>query len=156
MNYNNDAEVEVKDIIYETNSLGFNDVIHGKFVVHILRDHKETELIMTFFKCPKGATGVCDQNPKEYIEKVNCPRFHKDDTGPWHMFAPAIDKRNLCAEIKGEYDINGAKIESRFFEKYMTIEEGHYRIKLIHHLPGENMDIKNLRGCIELDFDIIA
>lgn len=29
------------------------------------------------------------------------------------------------------------------------------RIKNIHHLPGENMEAKNLRACIELDFDIL-
>lgn len=72
------------------------------------------------------------------------------------MFAPAIDKRNPCAEIQGEYNIIGAKLEGRFLEKYMTVEEGHYRIRFLHHLPGENFDTKNLRGCIELDFDITA
>lgn len=65
------------------------------------------------------------------------------------MFAPAIDKRNLCAEIMGEYLINGAKLEGRFLEKYMKVEDGHYRIKMISHLKGENFDIPNLRGCLE-------
>jgi hypothetical protein len=156
MNYQNDAEVEIKDIEYERNSLGFVDTIHGKFVVHIHREHKETELVMNIFRCEKGATGICGENLKEYIEAVDCKRFLNDATGPWHMFAPAIDKRNMCAEITGEYNIKGAKIEGRFFEKYMAIEEGHYRIKVVHHLPGENFDVKNLRACIEMDFDILA
>lgn len=156
MDYQNDAEVEVMDIIYQKNQLGFVDVLHGKFVVHIRRDHKDTELVITFFKCAVGATGTCSENPKTVIEKLDCQRFHNDQTGPWYMFAPAIDKRNMCVESKGQFDINGAKIEGRFFEKYMTVEVGHYRIKLLHHLPGETMDIKNLRGCIELDFDIYA
>jgi hypothetical protein len=70
--------------------------------------------------------------------------------------APAIDKRNVCAEIKGEYNIKGAVLEGRFLEKYMTVEDGHYRIRFLHHLPGESMDVKNLRGCVELDFDIVV
>lgn len=93
--------------------------------------------------------------------------------------APALDKRNVCAEIKGEYDIKAAKMEGRFLKKYMTVEDGHYRyvkllphelnshksieasffihrIQFLHHLPGESMDIKNLRGCVELDFDIVV
>lgn len=156
LNYQNDAEVEVTDVVYERNAQGFADTLHGKFLVHTRRDHKDTELVITFSKCPPGATGICTDNAKEFIEAVDCKRFHDDDTGPWHMFAPAIDKRNLCAELKGEFDITGAKMESRFFEKYMKIEEGHFRIRMLHHLPHESMDIKNLRGCIELDFDIIA
>lgn len=43
------------------------------------------------------------------------------------MYAPAMDKRNPCAESKGEFDLIGAKIEPQYLEKYMTIEEGHYR-----------------------------
>lgn len=156
LDYLNDAEVEVMDISYVTNELGFNDVLNGKFVVHVRRDHKDTELVLSFFKCPKGATGPCAENQKDFVEQVDCKRFHSDDTGPWHMFSPAIDKRNPCAESMGKFDIIAAKIEARFFEKYMAIEEGHYRIKCIHHLPGETMDVKNLRGCIEIDFDIYA
>lgn len=86
MNYQNDAEVEVKDIIYEKNAQGFYDTLSGKFLVHILRDHKETELVLTFYKCPKGFVGICTENPKEVIEAVDCKRFLTDATGPWHMF----------------------------------------------------------------------
>ena len=156
MNYQNDAEVEIKDIIYDSNSSGFADVVHGKYVVHVHRDHTDTELVMTIFKCPKGATGMCSEKLLEVTEPLDCQRFLTDATGPWHMFAPATDKRNVCAETKGEFEFASAKIEARFFEKYMTVEEGHYRVKSLYHLPGANMDIKNLRGCIELDFDIYA
>jgi hypothetical protein len=155
MNYPTEAEIEVKDIIYQSNSQGFFDTVSGKFVVHVLRDHKETELVITFFKCPKGSTGYCTEDGKDFVEAVDCKRFLKDATGPWHIFAPAVDKRNVCAETKGEFNIKGAKLEARFIEKYMVIEEGHYRIRFIHHLPHESMDIKNLRACVELDFDIV-
>lgn len=156
MDYLNDAEVEVKDVIYERNANGFADVMHGKFTVHFDRDHKETELIMTIFKCAKGSVGMCKDNPTEYIEDLSCERFQTDKTGPWYIFSPAMDKRNLCAELAGEFELNGAKFEAQYLEKYMTIEEGHYRIKALYHLPHETMDIRNLRGCIEVDFDIIA
>jgi hypothetical protein len=86
LNYENEAEIEVKDITYEKNALGFYDTLSGKFVVHIRRDHQETELVFTFYKCAKGATGVCTENPKEFIEAVDCKRFLNDATGPWHMF----------------------------------------------------------------------
>lgn len=156
MNYQNDAEVEVKAITYERKPEGFADTLHGRFVVHIPRDHKQTELVMTFYKCPKDAVDVCKENAKEFVEDLDCVRFHNDATGPWHMFAPAMDIRNVCAESQGEYELNGARMEGRFLEKYMTVEEGHYRIKMLYHLPGESFDVKNLRGCVELDFDIIA
>ena len=150
MNYPNDAEIEVKDIVYQKNAQGFYDSIDGKFVVHIHRDHEETEVIITFYKCLKGTTEICLENSVDFVEALDCKRFLKDDSGPWHMFAPAIDKRNVCAEIMGEYNIKGAKMEARFIEKYMKIEEGHYRIRFVHHLPGENMDLKNLRACVEV------
>lgn len=173
LNYQNDAEVEVKDIIYERNDKNFVEVLHGKFVVHIRRDHQDTEIVLTFYKCAPGTAGDCKENPREFIESIDCKRFQTDQTGPWAMFAPAIDKRNVCVEFKGEFEINGAKIAAPYLEKYMTIEEGRYRwveasskrsklltqsfsrIKVIHHLPGTTMDVKNLRGCIELDFDIL-
>lgn len=134
LNYENDAEVEVTEVNYQANAQGFQDVLNGKFVVHIRREHKETELVMTISKCAKGSTGICTENPTEFTESVDCKRFRTDTTGPWHMFAPAIDKRNICAEIKGEYNITGAQIKAEQLEKYMTIEEGHFRIRMLHHL----------------------
>lgn len=86
MNYENEAEVEVKDITYEKNAQGFYDTLNGKFVVHILRDHQETELVLSFYKCPKDATGICTESLKEVVEAVDCKRFLTDATGPWHMF----------------------------------------------------------------------
>lgn len=86
MNYQNDAEVEVKDIIYEKNADGFYDTLSGKFVVHIYRDHQETEAIITFFKCAKGVTEICTENSKKFVESLDCNRFLTDDSGPWHMF----------------------------------------------------------------------
>lgn len=128
MDYKNAAEVEVKDVTYEANAEGFFDALHGKFVVHILRDHKDTEIINFFFKCPKGdKKEICDIEFNSKIEDMSCEKFHTDKTGPWAMFAPAIDKRNPCAERQGEFDITYAKIESRYIEKYMSIEEGRYR-----------------------------
>lgn len=82
MNYKNDAEIEAFGITYMKNEQGFADTIDGKFIVHINREHKETEAVITFYKCPKGATGICTENPKEFIEALSCQRFLKDDTGP--------------------------------------------------------------------------
>lgn len=154
LDYKNDAEIEIMNIVYQKNSRGFRDTISGEFLVHVYREHKETELVMWFYKCPKDATGICDKNKVEFIENLTCKRFLTDDTGPWHMFAPAIDKRNICAELMGTYSITNAKVESRFLDKYMTIEDGHYRIKTMHHVIGEDFNAKNLRSCIEVDFDI--
>lgn len=127
LNYQNDAEVEVKEVYFEKNAQGYADVLHGKFIVHAHRDHKEPEVIITFYKCAKGSEGICTENPSEFIENVSCARLHSDKTGPWYMYAPAIDKRNPCVEVMGEYDLLGAKIEGQYIEKYMTVEEGHYR-----------------------------
>lgn len=127
LNYENDAEIEVSDIIYEKNALGFADVLHGKFLVHIHRSHELTELILTTFKCPKGASGTCNENPKDFIESLSCERFQTDQTGPWYMFAPAVDKKNPCGELSGTFEIIGAKMEAQYLQKYMTVEEGHYR-----------------------------
>lgn len=154
MDYKNDAEVEIMNIVYQRNAKNFIDTISGEFLVHVSRDHKATELVLWFYKCPKGSTGFCDQNKAEFIEPMTCKRFLEDDSGPWHMFAPAIDKRNVCAEYQGQYSITNATIFTHHVEKYMKVEEGHYRIKSIYHLPGEDFSVKNLRGCIEIDFDI--
>lgn len=71
------------------------------------------------------------------------------------MFRNAVDKRNSCAESVGEWELNGAKIESEYFKDYINIEEGRFRMRFIYHLPNEAMDAKFLRGCIEMDFDIL-
>lgn len=154
LDYQNDAEVETMNIVYQRNAKNFVDTVSGEFMVHVQREHKDTELVLWFFKCPKGSTGVCSENKKEFTENLNCKRFLEDDSGPWHMFAPAMDKRNVCAEAQGRYSITNATIFARHVEKYMKVEEGHYRIKTIYHLPGEDFSVRNLRGCIELDFDI--
>lgn len=156
MNYPNDAEVEVLDVVYERNDKGFTDILHGKYHVHVKADHKDTELIMTIFKCPKGTTGTCKENPKEFIEKIDCERFLNDQSGPWYMFAPAMDTKNICAETDGTFEFFRAHLSGKYLEKYMTVEEGSYRIRMLYHLPGESMDLKNLRGCIEIDFDVVG
>lgn len=127
LDYENDAEIEVRNIIYERNEQGLVDVLHGKFVVHIHREHEETEVILTIFRCPKGATGICTENGVDYLEALDCHRFQNDKTGPWYMFAPAVDKTNPCGERMGQYEITGAKIDGQYLEKYMPVEEGHYR-----------------------------
>lgn len=154
MDYKNDAEVEILNIVYQENAKKFVDTISGEFLVHITANHAETELVMAFYKCAKGSTGVCNENESQFVEQVNCQRFLEDDTGPWHMFAPAMDERNVCAEIQGQYRITNATLYQKHLEKYMKIEQGHYRVKALYHLPGEDFSIRNLRGCVELDFDI--
>lgn len=72
----------MKDITYEANSEGFRDAIHGKFVVHLLRDHTETEVVIVFFKCPKGETGICGTKFNEVVEDLGCKRFQTDKSGP--------------------------------------------------------------------------
>lgn len=156
MDYQNDAEVEVIDIVYQPNDKNFYDTLSGGFLVHVTREHKETELALWFYKCAKGSTGICQENKMEYVEAVDCKRFLEDDSGPWHMFAPALDKSNVCAQYQGRYSITNATLYAKHLEKYMKIEEGHYRIKSMYHLPGEDFSIRNLRGCVEIDFDIIA
>lgn len=91
----------------------------------------------------------------EVTEIMDCKRFVSDQTGPWYIFAPAMDPANVCAHIMGEYDFKGAHLNGKFIEKYMAIEKGHYRIKMLSHVKGENMDLNNLKGCFELDFDIV-
>lgn len=109
---------------------------------------------MTLYKCPPDTPGLCKENEKSFTEALTCNRFLTDSSGPWFMFAPAMDPKNVCAKAVGEYDFNGAHLNSTFVEKYMTVEEGRYRIRMITHVPGKDMDIKNLRSCVELDFDI--
>lgn len=83
MDYLNDAEVEVKGITMETNANGFNDVLHGKFLVHVHRDHKDTELVLIISKCPPGATGICTENSESFTTDMDCVKFHSDKSGPW-------------------------------------------------------------------------
>lgn len=83
LNYQNDAEIEVKDITYERNQLGFIDVVHGKYVVHFLRDHQMTELIINTFQCTPESTGICGDNSKDYLIALSCERFLSDKSGPW-------------------------------------------------------------------------
>jgi hypothetical protein len=155
LDYPKDAEVEVRDVIYEKNAAGFVDTLHGKYIVHLLANHIESELIMTFYKCDKLTNGLCVENPRDFTENLTCMRFLTDKTGPWYIFAPSVDQMNICMQFEGTYEFKGAKIQGEFLQKYMEIEEGHYRIRLLNHLPHENMDLKNLCGCIELDFDIL-
>jgi hypothetical protein len=142
-------------VTYEKNDKGFVDILHGKYVVHVHADHSDSELVMLFYSCPPGATGTCNENRKEFVEKLDCERFLSDSSGPWYAFAPAMDQRNVCATLTGTYDFYRAHVNGSFVEKYMDVKEGHYRIKAVHHIPGENMDTKNMRSCIEMDFDIL-
>jgi hypothetical protein len=154
MDYKKDAEIEVQNVAYIKNENGFADVLHGKYVVHVHSDNEDSEFVMMFYKCPSGSTGLCKDNEKIYTENLDCKRFLTDPSGPWFMFAPAMDPANVCAKKAGDFDFNGAHLNATFVEKYMTVEEGHYRIRMINHVPGKDMDVKNLRACIELDFDI--
>ncbi|XP_070509032.1 uncharacterized protein [Chironomus tepperi] len=156
LDYTQDAEIEVADVTYEANEMGFYDTLHGKYIVHIHQlDHIDIELVITFFKCPKGAVGPCKNVLKEYVESITCKRFLEDKSGPWYVFAPAMDTKNLCAKLVGTYQFTKAHLNGTYIENYMDIEEGHYRIRMLNHVPGRNMDIKNLRGCVEIDFDIV-
>lgn len=156
MDYPNQADIQVKDVIYEKNDKGLVDIVHGKYQVHVHSADIASELIMTFYKCPSGSKDLCKDNPREISEKMDCKRFLSDKSGPWYMFAPAMDPANVCARIMGEYEFKGAHLNEKFVENYMTVEEGHFRIRMLNHVQGKDMDIKNLRGCVELDFDILS
>ncbi|KAG5666346.1 hypothetical protein PVAND_014381 [Polypedilum vanderplanki] len=155
IDYQKDSDIEVKDVTYEKNEKSFVDILHGKYIVHVHNDHSDSEIVFTFFSCPLGSTAPCKDNPKQYIEKIDCERFLTDSTGPWYVFAPAMDQRNVCATATGSFDFTRAHLNSTFVEKYIDIKEGHYQIKVVHHVPGESMDTKNMRSCIEFDFDIL-
>lgn len=118
-------------------------------------DAKGTELIITTYRCEKSAPGVCTDNAKEFIEPMDCKRYHEDKSGPWYMFAPAMHEDNKCAERIGDFPFNGAVMKGEYLEQYMALGSGRYRIKMLFHKLGENREIINFRGCVELDFDVL-
>lgn len=171
-----DAHVSIRDVIYETNSDGLFDTIHGKYDVRTLSDAKEqNELIITISKCISGEKNCELLN--EFIVQMNCVDFHNPKkTGPWSMFSEAMDRNNKCAEIpvglnllllltssllmsnqkfQGEYDFSGALLKEHYLNDFLASGVGQYRIKMLFHKLGVNRDLPNLRGCIEMDFDLL-
>jgi hypothetical protein len=172
----NEAQVHVVSVDYQMEPDNTCYILHGTYEIKVSMASGENELFISTYNCPKGAPSPCTDNEVVYKEAIDCERFHNDKTGPWYMFAPAIDQSDKCVEKKvrfssnechsdikipcnntqGIFDFNGAILKGEYLENYMALGEGRYRVKMLFHKLGEDMEIEHLRGCIELDFDILA
>jgi hypothetical protein len=85
---------------------------------------------------------------------MSCERYHNDQ-GPWTMFSSAMHVDNKCAENYGDFEFNGAVMKWSYLQKYLSAGPGRYRLRMLAHIVGENLELVNLRGCIELDFDVL-
>lgn len=51
------------------------------------------------WRCGKGSTDTCLENPEHFIEVLHCERFHKDITGPWAMIADGMADHSKCGAV---------------------------------------------------------
>jgi hypothetical protein len=57
--------------------------------------------------------------------------------------------------LQGEFALNSAQLKSSYVKGYSGMGVGRYRKKMLFHKKNTKMNVKNYRGCLELDFDIV-
>ncbi|XP_053673546.1 uncharacterized protein LOC128723806 [Anopheles nili] len=147
--------ISLGTVKYDRDSEGVCDTLHAEYDVRETSDTVEWELILTTYQCELQNAIVCLDNPKEYIEQMHCDRFHSDETGPWHFISNSMTNGDRCGRRTGRFNLDAAVLKMKYLEQYIAQGKGTYRIRMLFHIPGTNMDTLNVRGCCEMDFDVI-
>ncbi|XP_055641846.1 uncharacterized protein LOC129778766 [Toxorhynchites rutilus septentrionalis] len=150
-----EADVALTKVSYDRDADGVCNTIHAEYHVRKPSDDVEWELVITSYKCPLGSTTICLENPQEYVEPMHCDRFHSDDTGPWFMLSSSMTNGDRCGRVEGFYNLDAAVLKINYLHRYLELGKGTYRVRMLFHVPGTGMEQKNMKGCCEMDFDVI-
>lgn len=66
-----------------------------------------------------------------------------------------IDSISSVRSQQGRYNLDAAVLKIKYLEQYIAMGLGTYRVRMLFHIPGTNMETLNVRGCCEMDFDVI-
>ncbi|XP_040169012.1 uncharacterized protein LOC120903564 [Anopheles arabiensis] len=151
----NEMPISLETVRFDRDSEGVCDTLHAEYEVRESSDDVEWELIITTYQCEQQTAKICLDNPKEYIEPMHCDRFHSDDSGPWFFIASSMTNGDRCGRMTGRYNLDAAVLKIKYLEQYIAMGKGTYRVRMLFHIPGTNLDTLNVRGCCEMDFDVI-
>ncbi|XP_052869104.1 uncharacterized protein LOC128274825 [Anopheles cruzii] len=147
--------ISVETVRYDRDADGVCNTLHAEYEVRESSDHVDWELIITTYKCPLQNSVTCLENPREHIEPMHCDRFHSDDSGPWFMLASAMIDGDRCGRVTGRFNLDTAVMKIKYLDQYVAMGEGTYRVRMMFHIPGTSVETLNVRGCCEMDFDVI-
>ncbi|XP_065076236.1 uncharacterized protein LOC135699821 [Ochlerotatus camptorhynchus] len=154
LNYDK-VPIALTKVSYDRDADGVCNTLHAEYEVRKTTEDIAWELILTSYKCPLGSTAICLDNPKEYIEPMHCERFHSDDSGPWFMLASAMTNGDKCGRHEGVFNLDAAVMKIKYLHSYTDLGKGTYRVRMLFHIPGTDLAERNVKGCCELDFDVI-
>ncbi|ETN57832.1 antennae-specific protein [Anopheles darlingi] len=147
--------IALQSVNYDRDADGVCNTLHAEYEVREANDNIDWELIITTYKCEPQNSVICLDNAMEHIEPMHCDRFHSDDTGPWFMIAAAMSNGDRCGRVPGRYNLDAAVLKIKYLEQYIAMGPGTYRVRMLFHIPGTDMETLNVRGCCEMDFDVI-
>ncbi|XP_039429784.1 uncharacterized protein LOC120413142 [Culex pipiens pallens] len=148
--------VSLTKVTFDRDADGVANTMHAEYDVRAASEEVQWELILTSYKCPLGGgSTICVDNPKEYVEEMHCDRFHADDSGPWFMLSSAMSNGDKCGRAEGHFNLDSAILKIKYLQAYTELGTGTYRIKMLFHVPHTDMAEKNVKGCCEMDFDVI-
>lgn len=141
-------------IDYHIDEGGYCDIVHGNVAVTSV-DTDPLELNMTLYKCEEpGMKTPCMESPTYHIESLDCERLMNDTSGPWHMFTSGMDE-GQCGDLIGNFPLSFARLRLEYLMKYLDVYDASwntFRLKMYF----ESTRDKIIRGCIELDFELMA
>ncbi|XP_055597592.1 uncharacterized protein LOC129747407 [Uranotaenia lowii] len=149
------ASVSISNVQYDRDEDGVCSAMHVEYNIHASSNDDAFELILTSFQCPLGTVGICSDNPQEFIEPMHCDRFHSDESGPWFMMANAMSNGDRCGRLEGKFNLDTAILKLSYLDKYIDMGKGSYRVRMLFHVPNTDRAIINMKGCCEMDFDVI-
>ncbi|XP_058823540.1 uncharacterized protein LOC131684562 [Topomyia yanbarensis] len=147
--------VALTKVTYDRDADGICNTMHAEYHIATPSEDIEWELIITSYKCPLGIDGICLDNPQEYKEPMHCDRFHSDDTGPWFMLASAMSNGDRCGRLEGTYNLDAAVLKIDYLHRYLELGKGTYRVRMMFHVLNTDMAVKNVKGCVEMDFTVV-
>uniref|UniRef100_A0A182JGG7 Antennae-specific protein n=1 Tax=Anopheles atroparvus TaxID=41427 RepID=A0A182JGG7_ANOAO len=147
--------ISLVSVRYDRDGDGVCNTLHAEYEVKKTSEEVGWELIITSYNCDLQNSVICLDNPKEYIEPMHCDRFHSDDSGPWFMIADAMTNGDRCGRETGRFNLDAAVLKIKYLEQYLAMGKGTYRVRMLFHIPGTDLETLNMRGCCEMDFDII-
>ncbi|XP_055616903.1 uncharacterized protein LOC129762540 [Toxorhynchites rutilus septentrionalis] len=150
-----EADVAITKVSYDRDADGICNTIHVEYHVKKPSDKVQAELVIGTYKCPPGTTTICLDNAREHVEDMTCERFHTDDSGPWYMLSSAMSNGDRCGRVEGFYNLDAAVLDIKYLRSYLDVGKGSYRVRMLFHVPGTDLTQKNVRGCCEMDFDVI-
>ncbi|XP_055597591.1 uncharacterized protein LOC129747406 [Uranotaenia lowii] len=149
------APVSISKVSYDRDPDGVCNTMHVEYDIRESSEDEHFELVLTSYQCPLGVTELCKDNPQEFVESMHCDRLHSDDSGPWHMLTSAMTNGDRCGRVQGHFNIDAAVLKIKYLDKYIEMGKGSYRVRMLFHVANTDMSTKNMKGCCEMDFDVI-